>query len=101
MKLTINKNDIKLGQRHNPSNCAIAMSIQRNLQRNKKEVADICVLPENVSMQVFEGNKLVTYGTSMPHKASDFVHRFDNELRVKPFSLTLNFKKIREVVLAK
>lgn len=101
MKLTINKNDIKYGQRHNPGNCAIAMSMQRKLQKQKRQVADICVLPENVSMQVFEGNKLVTYGATMPLKASEFVHRFDNELRVKPFSLNLNLRKIREVVLTK
>jgi len=101
MKLNINKNDIKYGHRHNPANCAIALSIQRNMRRQKREVADICVLPENVSLQVFEGNKLVTYGTNLPVKASEFVHRFDNELRVKPFSLNLNFRKVREVALSK
>jgi hypothetical protein len=52
-------------------------------------------------MQVFEGNKLVTYSTTMPLKGTDFVHRFDNELRVKPFSLNLNLKKVREVSLTK
>lgn len=101
MKLTINKNDIKLGQKHNPSGCAIALSMQRKLRKQKREYADISVLPEHVSMQVFEGNKLVTYSTTMPLKGTDFVHRFDNELRVKPFSLNLNLKKVREVSLTK
>ena len=96
MKLQITKNDIKYGQKHNPSNCAIAQSIQRGLKKKKVEYADINVLPENVSIQVFEGKKLVTYSTEMPAKGSNFVHRFDNELRVKPFSLNLNFLKVRE-----
>lgn len=100
MKLNITKNDIKYGQKHNPSNCAIAQSIQRRLKKDKVEYADINVLPENVSIQVFEGNKLVTYNTQMPNKGSNFVHRFDNELKVKPFSLTLPFKKSREKNLA-
>lgn len=100
MKLSITKNDIKYGQKHNPSNCAIAQSIQRRLKKDKVEFADINVLPQNVSIQVFEGNKLVTYNTEMPAKGSSFVHRFDNELRVKPFSLTLPFKKSKEKQLA-
>lgn len=100
MKLSITKNDIKYGQKHNPSNCAIAQSIQRRLKKDKVEYADINVLPENVSIQVFEGKKLVTYNTQMPSKGSNFVHRFDNELKVKPFSLNLPFKKSREKQLA-
>jgi len=101
MKLTISKNDIKYGQKHNPGNCAIALSMQRKLRKQKREYADISVLPENVSMQVFEGSKLVTYGTQMPLKGTNFIHRFDNELRVNPFSLNLNLRKIREVSLTK
>ena len=101
MKLTITKNDIKLGTRHNPSGCAIALSMQRKLRKQKREYADISVLPEHVSMQVFEGDKLVTYSTQMPLKGSSFIHRFDNEMRVKPFSLNLNLVKVRETVLTK
>jgi hypothetical protein len=101
MKLNITKNDIRYGQQHNPSNCAIAQSIQRKLRKQKRDYADINVLPDHVSIQVFEEGKLVTYGTPMPFKGSNFVHRFDNDLRVKPFSLNLNLQKIRQVVLAK
>jgi len=101
MKLSITKNDIRYGQRHNPSNCAIAQSIQRNLKKNKVEYADINVLPQTVSIQVFEDNKIVTYKTEMPNRGAKFVHRFDNELRVKPFSLSLPFVKTKEAELSK
>ena len=99
MKLSITRNDIREGVRHNPSNCAIARSIQRNLAKNNMDVADINVLPESVSIQVFESNKIVTYNTNMPLKGTNFVHRFDNEMRVKPFQLTLQFEKSKERVL--
>lgn len=101
MKLSITRNDIREGVRHNPSNCAIARSIQRNLAKNNMDVADINVLPESVSIQVFESNKIVTYSTHMPLKGTNFVHRFDNEMRVKPFQLSLNFAKSKERELLK
>jgi len=101
MKLSITRNDIREGVRHNPSNCAIARSISRNLGKKKMDVADINVLPETVSIQVFEDNKVVTYNTQMPVKGTNFVHRFDNEMRVRPFQLTLNFEKSKERVLGK
>ena len=100
MRLSITRNDIRNGTRHNPSNCAIARSIQRKMAKSKKDVADINVLPESVSIQVFENNKIVTYSTEMPLKGTNFVHRFDNELRVKPFSLNLRFDKIKERQMA-
>lgn len=99
MRLKITKNDIKYGQRHNPSNCAIAQSIQRKLAKQKQEIADVCVLPNMVSIQVFEDNKIVTYKTDMPSKGANFVHRFDNEMRVKPFVLSLPFVKTKATLL--
>lgn len=95
MKLKITKDDIKYGQRHNPSNCAIAQSIQRRMAKQKQEIADVCVLPNMVSISVFEDNKIVTYKTDMPSKGAQFVHRFDNEIRVKPFVLNLPFVKTK------
>lgn len=99
MRLQITKNDIKYGQRHNPSNCAIAQSIQRKLSKQKQDIADVCVLPNMVSIQVFEDNKIVTYKTDMPTKGANFVHRFDNEMRVKPFVLNLPFVKTKQISL--
>ena len=101
MRLKVTKADIKYGQRHNPSNCAIAQSIQRKLKKDKREYADINVLPETVSIQVFEDKKLVTYKTDMPTKGINFIHRFDNEMRVKPFVLSLPFIKTKETALTR
>ena len=93
MKLNfkITKNDIKNGERSNPSNCAIARSVKRNKNIDIKSVSvfhDVCILKKTNSY-----GKLVSYAAYLPQKAQTFVRNFDHKLKVSPFALNLNFFK--------
>ena len=93
MKLNfkITKNDIKDGERSNPSNCAIARSVKRNKNITVKSVSvfhDVCILKK-----VNKAGKLSSYVASLPEKAQNFVRNFDHNLKVIPFALNLNFIK--------
>jgi hypothetical protein len=94
MNLKITKNDIKNGKQHDPANCAIARSMKRKCKNNKKQIADISILPGHASLSVYEGNKIVVYGAKMPIKGSQFVYDFDNGVSTKPLNLILPFKKV-------
>jgi len=94
MNLKITKNDIKNGKQHDPANCAIARSMKRKCKNNKKQIADISILPGHASLSVYEGNKIVVYGAKMNNKASQFVYDFDNGASAKPLNLVLPFKKV-------
>lgn len=93
MKLNfrITKNDIKDGERSNPSNCAIARSVKRNRNITVKSVGvfhDVCILKKTDA-----AGKTSSYVAYLPTKAQTFVRNFDHDLKVQPFSLNLNFFK--------
>jgi len=91
LNFRITKNDIKGGEKSNPSNCAIARSVKRNKKVNIKSVSvfhDVCILKKTD-----KSGKLVSYVAALPTNAQNFVRNFDHSLRVQPFSLNLNFVK--------
>lgn len=97
MKLNfkITKNDIKDGERSNPSNCAIARSVKRNKNIIVKSVSvfhDVCILKKTN-----KSGKISNYVASLPEKAQNFVRNFDHNLKVLPFALNLSFKKTSAV----
>lgn len=91
LNLRITKNDIKDGERSNPSNCAIARSIKRNKNITVKSVSvfhDVCIVKK-----ANKSGNLASYVATLPQKAQTFVRNFDHSLRVTPFALNLNFAK--------
>jgi len=95
LNFKITKNDIKDGERSNPSNCAIARSVKRNKNIIVKSVSvfhDVCILKKTN-----KSGKISNYVASLPEKAQNFVRNFDHNLKVLPFALNLSFKKTRAV----
>lgn len=87
----VTKNDIKGGERSNPSNCAIARSIKRNKKLNVKSVSvfhNVCVIKTNS-----KSGKIQSYVAGLNQKAQTFVRNFDHKLRVSPLSVNFNFVK--------
>jgi len=96
MKFNITHNDIKLGKKHDPAGCAIARSVLRKFASKNAKVS---VLPEHLSIQVFDDKKITTWSCKMPRKATQFVYQFDNDASVKPFVADLDLKRNKSFVL--
>ena len=98
LNLRITKANIKNGEQTNPGKCPIANSIIENV----KNVIHVCVLPNEATIKVKNGNRVTAYRGKLPTKAHSFVRNFDEGLKVKPFVLSLELnrlnKKIAELV---
>jgi len=94
INLKVTRANIKNGEPVNPGKCPIANSIMEQV----KNVYYVRVLPEEASIKVKQGNKIITYKSTLPKVANTFIRMFDDGTRVKPFSLNLNFKKINNKI---
>jgi len=88
-KLTLNitKANISNGSQANPGKCPIANSIKDNIAN----ITHVSVLPNEASIRVKRGKKLIFFKSKLSPKAYNFIRKFDDGKRVKPFSLTLDF----------
>lgn len=86
LKITVTEDDILNGKPTHPNGCAIALAIERELQRR-----------ENSGVQVW-GSRIELDGKryKMPKKGAAFVERFDKDKKLaKPFSFMLREVKVQ------
>ena len=97
LKLNITKANISNGSKANPGKCPIANSLKDSILN----ITQVSVLPNEASIRVKRGKKILCYKSKLSTKAYNFIRKFDDGRRVKPFSLTLDFvqqKKIFDLV---
>ncbi len=82
LKVEVTAHDIKSGARKSCELCPIARALKRALNYKKK--VDV----NNYSANIDDYKKIAR----LPTKASAFIRNFDNGFKVKPFSMTLEFK---------
>jgi len=90
LDLRISKTNIKNGEQTNPGKCPIANSIMESV----KNVIYVSVLPNEATIKVKKGNKIVAYRGSLPKEGNQFVKNFDDGLKVTPFKMSLNLNKL-------
>jgi len=95
-KLTLNitKANISNGRQANPGKCPIANSLRENIAN----ITHVSVLPNEASIRVKKGKKILAYKSKLTSKAYNFIRKFDDGKRVKPFSLTLDFVQQKNLV---
>lgn len=82
LKVEVTAHDIKNGARKSCEACPIARAVKRALHYKKS--VDV----NNYAANIDDYKKIAI----LPAKASGFIRSFDNGFRVKPFSMTLEFK---------
>lgn len=90
LDIKITKANIKNGERTNPGKCPIANSIVENVDN----VIYVCVLPNEATIKVKRGKKITAYRGALPATGYNFVRNFDDGLKVLPFALHLELKKL-------
>jgi len=88
--LKITRANIKNGERANPNKCPIANSVIENINN----VVYVSILPQEATIKVKRGKKLIAYRGKMPENAFQFVRNFDGGSKVNPFILTLELDKL-------
>lgn len=91
LKLNINGKHIDLGERANPSNCAIARALKgkmRNLDR-------VGVFPDFAYIVVKNRKKTQAYKAKLNKTAMNFIKAFDDFKPVVAFAMSLNFRPIK------
>ncbi len=87
VKINVTQEDILKGTRGSTSDCAIAVAIQRELDRRDR--LGICVGGGNI---IVDGKYY-----QLPKKSAQFIHKFDNnKAKSKPFSFMLREAKPME-----
>jgi len=92
IKLKITKTNIKNGIPVNPGHCPIANSIMETV----KNAYYVRVLPSEAAIKVRNGKSVTTYRSKLPEKANNFIRKFDDSQKVKPFAFTLNLNKVNK-----
>jgi len=95
INLNITKTNIKNGERANPGKCPIANSIRDNV----KSLVNVHVLPDNIFFVIKENKENVAYTTKTPYTGNQFIKKFDDGKKVRPFKLELNFTKTELVAI--
>lgn len=93
MKINVTKTDIKLGERENGNNCAVARAVKRATKIKKVFVDGFQITVNNT---VFDA----------PNSVTDFVLAYDshfsfNRVNIKPFTFDLPVKKQNKKLVKK
>lgn len=85
MKVEITKSLIKRGERASCVDCPVALAINKTFKLHHASVDNGC------AMAVDKNNKTIYF--KLPKKAKNFIERFDDGKRVKPFTFELREDK--------